>query len=165
MKKFLLASAALAFMMTAAGVHGAAAQSAAASDDGENAAQALGSRTRAEITRLSAHGADADRALRLQAEGDQALRRGDTVRAAEDYGRAEEAISVLDRERLHATNVRAQTHRELERTQRAGGVNMAQAESFNQKGDDAFDNGDYTDAEVYYAIARADATTRTALNR
>lgn len=178
MKKPLIAMATLALSMTTAGLPGALAQTTptrnrtysnagnyAPGNSDENAAQAIGSATRAEITRLSGHGADVDRPLRLQAEGDQALRNGDPVRAAEDYGRAREAISVLERERLRATDARAETHRDLSRAQRAGNVDMARAESFNQKADDAFNNGDYNDAQVYYAIARADAITRTASNR
>lgn len=177
MKKSLLAVTTLALTM-AAGAPGALAQNAtthrgansnagnyAAGNSDENAAQAIGAQTRAEITRLSSRGADVDRALKLQAEGDQALRDGYPVRAAEDYGRAREAVSVLERERIRAADVRAETHRDLERTRRNGNVDLAQAENFNQKGDDAFDRGDYTAAQVYYAIARADAVTRTASNR
>ena len=178
MKKPLIAMATLALSMTTAGVPGALAQTSptrsrtysnagnyAPGNSDENAAQAIGAETRAEITRLSGHGADVDRPLRLQAEGDQALRDGEPVRAAEDYGRAREAITVLERERVRATNARAETHRDLSRAQRAGNVDLAQAESFNQKGDNAFNNGDYNDAQVYYAIARADAMTRTASSR
>ena len=35
----------------------------------------------------------------------------------------------------------------------------------NQKGDNAFSQGDYNEAQVYYALARAEVTTRTAFNR
>jgi hypothetical protein len=164
--------------MTAAGVPGALAQSATArhpvnsnagnyapGNSDENVAQEIGARTRAEISRLSARGADVDRALKLQAEGDQELRDGDPVLAAEFYGRAREAVSVLEGERLRAADARAETHRDLEQAQRSGNVDLARAENFNQKGDDAFNRGDYTDAQVYYAIARAHAVTRTASNR
>jgi hypothetical protein len=126
-----------------------------------SAAQTLGMHTRAEIAHLGFHSPDIDRALRLQSEGDQALRRGDPVRAAREYGRAEEAVSVLERERRQANSARMLTHRQLERGQREG-TNMLEAERFNQKGDYAFDNGDYTSSQAYYAMARAALANRTA---
>jgi hypothetical protein len=48
--------------------------------------QSIGARSRAEITRVGDRGANVGRALSLQAEGDEALRRGEVALAAEDYG-------------------------------------------------------------------------------
>jgi hypothetical protein len=121
--------------------------------------QSLGSRTRAMITSVSGHGADVDRPLRYQAQGDQALRRGDLIRAAEDYGRAEEAISVLDTQRVQARNARARTLREIEHARRHG-TDIAQAEIEYQRGDQAMDNGDFVNAELHYAQARASLATQ-----
>jgi len=106
------------------------------------------------ITRVSQHGVNADGALRYQAEGDQALRRGDLVRAAENYGRAEEAIGMADSDRIQAQSARARTRREIARARRRG-TDIAQAEIDNQRGDDALDDGDFVNAELYYAQARA----------
>ena len=115
--------------------------------------QALGAKIRAAITALAIHNADTDRALSLQSEGDRALRDHDLVRAVENYGRAEEAVSVLQRERVSAREARARTDDELRRAQRAG-ANVANAESYSTRGDQALETGNYHTAEVYYAEAR-----------
>jgi hypothetical protein len=65
-------------------------------DSTEAAVQSLGSKTRAEITRAGKSGADTDRALRFQMEGDQALRRNELAHAAEEYGRAERDSQRLE---------------------------------------------------------------------
>jgi hypothetical protein len=56
----------------------------------------------------------------LQAEGDQALRRGELALAAEDYGRGREALSVIDRERSLAVEERSRAALDLQRAQREG---------------------------------------------
>jgi hypothetical protein len=113
-----------------------------------------GSGARAEITRLGIRNADTARALKFQSDGDQALRDNDPVRAAEDYGRAEEAVSVLERERISARDARTKIDNELRRAQRDDG-NVADAESYSRRGDQALETGNYHTAEVYYAEARA----------
>src|SRR5438132_9011622 len=93
----------------------------------EATVQSLGSRTRAEIAKVSQRGADTDRALRFQEEGDQALRRGELTRAAEEYGRAEEVVDTLNREHAIAVDERASAERELTKAHRAG-IPTARAE-------------------------------------
>jgi hypothetical protein len=82
------------------------AQSSAVSNNESSAvvakAQSLGARAQAEITCLGIHNTDTARGLKFQSDGDQVLRDNDPVRAAEDYGRAEEAVSVLERKRISA---------------------------------------------------------------
>jgi hypothetical protein len=124
----------------------------------KNAAQSIAARTRTEISRLGVHNIDTDRALRMQSEGDRALRNNEPVRAAEYYGRAEEAAHVLDRESTTARDARDSTDRAISRAQR-GGENVAQAESYKVRGDQALESGNYHTAEVYYAEARADLST------
>jgi hypothetical protein len=119
------------------------------------AVQSIGAGTRAEITRVSDHGANVGRALRLQAEGDQALRRGELALAAEDYGRAREAVSVLDRERTLATEERSRARIDLDRAQRAGD-DIAWAAARLSEGNRAFYDGNYVEADIDYAEARAD---------
>jgi hypothetical protein len=122
--------------------------------DSERAVQSLGSRTRAMITRVSAQGGDADVPLRYQSEGDGALRHGDLIRAAEEYGRAEQAVSTLETQRVHAQNARALAQKEISRARRDGS-DIAQAEMNYQRGDQSLDDGDFVNAELYYARARA----------
>jgi hypothetical protein len=119
------------------------------------AVQSIGSRTRAEITRISDHGANVGRALSLQAEGDQALRRGDLAVAAEDYGRAREAVSVLDRERALAAEERSRAAFDLQRAQREGD-DIAWAAAKLSDGNRAYASGNYVTADIDYAEARAD---------
>jgi hypothetical protein len=119
------------------------------------AVQAIGSRTRAEITRVGDRGANVDRALRLQAEGDQALRQGELAVAAEDYGRAREALSVLDRERALAVQGRSEANLDLERAQRDGD-DIAWAAQKMSNGNRALATGNYVTADIDYAEARAD---------
>jgi hypothetical protein len=117
------------------------------------AAQELGSRTRRMIATISRHGTDMDSALHYQTEGDQALRSRDLVRAAEEYGRAEELIAVLEARRTRALQARLEMQKQIGRARRTGG-DVAQAEILNEKGDQAIENGDFTDAELYYGEAR-----------
>jgi hypothetical protein len=125
-------------------------------DSSEAAVQSLGSKTRIEITRAGKSGADTDtdRALRFQTEGDQALRRHELVHAAEEYGRAEEALNALKRERANAVQAQTRAARELMRARRAGRV-AARAEDEIEKGNRALDNGDYVEAQIHYDDARA----------
>jgi hypothetical protein len=71
-----------------------------------------------EIAQL--RGTAADRALWVQTEGDRALREGDVVRAAEDYGRVEEEVRYLRAERFRAIHARTLAHNGLERAWRDG---------------------------------------------
>jgi len=123
------------------------------------AVQSIGSRTRAEITRVGDHGTNVGRALSLQAEGDQALRRGELALAAEDYGRAREALSVLDRERLLAVAERSRAAIDLQRAQR-NGDDIAWAAAKVSDGNRAFATGNYITADIDYAEARADLIRR-----
>jgi hypothetical protein len=123
----------------------------------EAALQSLGSRTRAEIARLSRRGADSDRALRFQAEGDKALRLGETVRAAEEYGRAEEAVDTLTREHTTAIDERDRAEREIARAHRAG-VSATRAETELDEGNRSLTTGNYADAQLHYEEARADVS-------
>jgi hypothetical protein len=118
-------------------------------------AQELGARTRGEIARLSIHSVGVDRMLQLQSDGDRALRADDPVRAAEYYGQVEEGVIVLNRQRLDAINARDIARVRLERARKSD-PNLIAAEDFDQKGDEALDNGDYTEARIYYGLARAD---------
>jgi hypothetical protein len=120
----------------------------------EAAVQSLGSKTRDEMTRAGKSGADTDHALRFQTEGDQALRRNELAHAAEEYGRAEENISALNRERTNALQARTRAARELIRARRAGTV-AARAQDEIEKGNLALDNGDYVEAQLHYDEARA----------
>lgn len=119
------------------------------------AVQSIGSSTRAEITRVGGHGANVGGALSLQAEGDQALRRGELALAAEDYGRAREAVSVLDRERSLAVAERTRASRDLQRAQRDGD-DIAWAAAKMSDGNRAFATGNYITSDIDYAEARAD---------
>jgi hypothetical protein len=123
-------------------------------DSVEAAVQSLGSNTRAEITRAGKSGADTGRALRFQTEGDQALRRNELAHAAEEYGRAEETLSALNRERSNAVQARTRAARELTRARRTGTV-AARAQDEIEKGNLALDNGDYVEAQIHYDEARA----------
>jgi hypothetical protein len=102
-------------------------------DSTEAAVQSLGAKTRAEIARAGKGGADTDRALRFQTEGDQALRHNELARAAEEYGRAEETLNALNRERTNAVQARTRAARELMCAQRAGTV-TARAQDEIEKG-------------------------------
>jgi hypothetical protein len=106
------------------------------------------------ITRVSGHGADAGLPLRYQSDGDRALRHGDLIRAAEEYGRAEQAVSTLETQRIHAQNARTRAKEEISRARRDGS-NIAEAEIDYQRGDQSLDNGDFVNAELYYSRARA----------
>lgn len=117
--------------------------------------QSIGARTRAEITRVGDRGANVGRALSLQAAGDEALRRGELALAAEDYGRAREAISVLDRERSVALDERSRANIDLQRAERAG-EDISWAADKLSAGNRAFDSGNYVTAGMDFAEARAD---------
>ncbi len=121
----------------------------------DTTAHSLASRSIATISRASRYGIDTTRAMRYQAEGDEALHRGDLVRAAEEYGRAEEAIRVLEAERRQALDARRIARRELDRARRDGTYNLAPAEIDFQRGNEALANGDFVTAQLYYAEARA----------
>jgi hypothetical protein len=117
--------------------------------------QAIGAQTRAEITRSGDQGANVGRALSLQAEGDEALRRGELAHAAEDYGRAREVLYVLDRERTLAIEERSRASLDLQRAQREGD-DIAWAATKLSDGNRAFARGDYATAGIEFAEARAD---------
>jgi hypothetical protein len=117
--------------------------------------QSIGARNRAEITRVGDRGANVGRALSLQAEGDEALRRGEVALAAQDYGRAREALSVLDRERSLALGERSRANIDLQRAER-GGEDISWAAAKVSDGNRAFDSGNYVTAGMDYAEARAD---------
>lgn len=121
--------------------------------------QSLGSKTRAEIAKVSQRGADSDRALRFQDEGDQALRRGELARAAEEYGRVEEVVGTLNREHATAIDERARAEHELARAHRAG-LPAARAEDEFEEGNKALNDGDYADAQIHYHQARTILATR-----
>jgi hypothetical protein len=87
-------------------------------------------------------------------EGDQALRRNELAHAAEEYGRAEETLSALNRERTNAVQARTRAARELIRARRTGPV-VARAQYEIEKGNLALDNGDYVEAQLHYDEARA----------
>lgn len=130
--------------------------SASASEgDAYVAAQKLGAQTRAQIARLSIHNADDTRMLKLQTEGDSALREGNSILAAERYGQVEEGVIVLNRQRLQAANARSAVRQQIKHAQRLG-TGVATANTYEIRGDQAFDNGDYSEAETNYAMARAD---------
>jgi hypothetical protein len=129
------------------------------SDPIEATVQSLGSRTRAEIAKVSQRGADSDRALRFQEEGDQALRRGELIRAAEEYGRVEEIVDTLNREHTSAIKERARAEHELARARRAG-LPAARAEDELEEGNKALSDGDYADAQIHYHEARTILATR-----
>jgi hypothetical protein len=94
------------------------------------------------------------RALSLQAQGDQALRRGELALAAEDYGRAREALSVLDRERVLALEERSRAASDLRRAERDGD-DITWAAAKLSEGNRAFDTANYVTADIDYAEARA----------
>src|SRR5437870_706269 len=128
-----------------------------ADTDFQAAVQSIGARTRSEIARVGDKGANVGRALTLQAEGDQALRRGELALAAEDYGRAREALNVLDRERLLAIDERSRAALDLRRAERSGD-DIAWAATKVSEGNRAFTAGNYVSADIDYAEARADLT-------
>jgi len=154
MKTLFMPIAALTFL-TLCGAFSTASAQINGDRDFRPAVQAIGARTRTEITRVSDRGANVGRALRLQAEGDQALRRGELVLAAEDYGRAREAVSVLDSERSLAVEERSRASLDFERAQRAGD-DIAWAAVKLSDGNRAFASGNYVTADIDYAEARAD---------
>ena len=127
----------------------------ASAQEGTNvgALQKLGAKTRSEIAQL--RGTAAHHALRVQTEGDRALREGDVVRAAEDYGCVEEEVRYLRAQRSRAIHARTLAHNGLERARRDG-ADIAEAERFQQRGDQALENGQYLDAQVDYAIANSE---------
>src|SRR5262249_55069869 len=119
----------------------------------EATVQSLSSGTRALITRESRPGVNTERSLRFQSRGDQAFRHGDLIRAAEEYGRAEEAATALDTERVHAESARSRTIREI-KTARRKGTDVAEAETKDQHGDQVLVDGDFVKAELFFAEAR-----------
>jgi hypothetical protein len=121
----------------------------------DTTAHSLASRSISSISRASRYGIDTTRAMRYQAEGDEALHRGDVVRAAEEWGRAEEAIRVLEAERRQALDARRIAQREMDRARRNGTYNLTPAEIDFQRGNEALANGDFVTAQLYYAEARA----------
>jgi hypothetical protein len=155
MKTFFVAIAALTFL-TLCGEQSALPQT-NGDMDFRAGVQSIGARTRTEITRVGDRGANVGRALGLQAEGDQALRRGELALAAEDYGRAREAVSVLDRERLLAAEERSHAASDLQRAQR-NGDDIAWAAAKLSDGNQAFATGNYLTAGIDYAEARTDLT-------
>jgi hypothetical protein len=154
MKTLFVLIVALTFLALGAVSSVALAQS---SDDlnPQAAVQSIGSSVRAEITYASDHGANVSRPLRLQAEGDQALRRGELALASEDYGRAREAVSVLNRERSLAAVERTRAADDLQRAQREGD-DIAWAAAKMSDGNRAFATGNYVTSDIDYAEARAD---------
>jgi hypothetical protein len=129
------------------------------SDPVEAAVQSLGSKTRAAIAKVSQRGADSDRALRFQDEGDQALRRGELTRAAEEYSRAEAIVDTLNREHTTAMNERARAEDELARAHRVG-LPAARAEDELEEGNKALSDGDYANAQIHYHEACTILATR-----
>jgi hypothetical protein len=123
--------------------------------DQRAAVESIGSRTRAEISRVGDSGANVSRALSLQAQGDEALRSDELALAAEDYGRAREALSVLDRERVLAVEERSCAGIDLQRAQREGD-DIAWAAARISDGNRALADGNYVTADMDYAEARAD---------
>ena len=152
--KYAIAMLVVPIFFVTAGISYCNAQSYAAFNP-DSAAQSLGSRSLAAISRANRYGIDTSRAMRYQAEGDEALHRGNVVRAAEDYGRAEEAIRVLQTERQQAVQERRIDQRELDRARRLGTYNLAPAEIDFQHGLEALQDGDYITAQMYFAEARA----------
>ena len=156
MKRSLFLVTALSIFLTAGSL---SLRAQVASDSVESAVQVLGSKTRAEIAKVSQRGVDSDRALRFQEEGDQALRRGELTRAAEEYGRAEEVVDTLNREHAIAVDERASAERELTRAHRAG-IPTARAEDELKEGNKALNDGAYIDAKIHYHEARATLAAR-----
>ncbi len=152
--KYASAALVISMFLIAGGISYCNAQS-YASFDPDSAAQSLGSRSLAAISRANRYGVDTSRAMRYQAEGDEALHRGNVVRAAEDYGRAEEAIRVLETERKQALEERRTAQRDIDRARRNGTYNLGAAELDFQHGDEALQDGDYITAQMYFAEARA----------
>jgi hypothetical protein len=75
--------------------------------------------------------------------------------AAQDYGRAREALSVLDREWSLALGERSRANIDLQRAER-GGEDISWAAAKVSDGNRAFDSGNYVTAGMDYAEARAD---------
>jgi hypothetical protein len=115
----------------------------------------LASRSLAMISHASRYGIDTARAMHYQTEGDEALHRGDFVRAAEECGRAEEAVRILEVERSQALDARRIAGRDLNRARVNGTYNVGPAEIDFQHGNEALSTGDYVTAQLYYAEARA----------
>lgn len=91
----------------------------------------------------------------LQDDGDNALRNHEFIKAAEEYGRVKQMVSILRSERAHAQAERAQTLDEVRQAEQSG-LNVAQASDYGRRGDEALDNGNFEVAEMYYAQARAE---------
>ncbi len=121
----------------------------------------LASRSLAAISRASRYGIDTAEAMHFQSEGDEALHRGDFVRAAEEYGRAEEAIRVLEIERSQALDARRVADHALDRARVNGTYNIGPAEIDFQHGNEALTTADYVTAQLYYAEARASLAVGT----
>ena len=75
--------------------------------------------------------------------------------AAQDYGRAHEAASALDSQRVQALNERSLANIDLERAARNGGDTSWAAQKVSI-GNQALNNGDYLRAALDFAEARAD---------
>jgi hypothetical protein len=121
----------------------------------------LASRSLAMISNASRRGVDTSEAMRFQTEGDAAMHRGDLVRAAEDYGRAEEAVRVSEIERSQALDARRIAGRALNRARVNGTYNLGPAEIDFQHGNEALSTGDFITAQLYYAEARASLAVGT----
>jgi hypothetical protein len=134
-------------------------QAQTAGDSIESTVQSLGSRTRAEIAKASERGADSDHALKFQEAGDQALRHGELTRAAEEYGRAAEAIETVDREQATAVQERTRAERELVKAHRSG-LATARAEDELKEGNRYLENGEYVDAQMHFHEARVNLAAR-----
>ncbi|MBV8774087.1 MAG: hypothetical protein JO166_17410 [Deltaproteobacteria bacterium] len=154
MKRFLSVVSAFTLLIAGSAVSSVRAQ-APCGLDFSAAVQAIGANVRAEITRVGDRGANMNRALRFQAAGDEALRRGDLAMAAQDYGRAHEAASALDSQRVQALNERSLANIDLERAARNGGDTSWAAQKVSI-GNQALNNGDYLRAALDFAEARAD---------
>ncbi|MGH8011984.1 MAG: hypothetical protein ACREQ4_05755 [Candidatus Binataceae bacterium] len=83
------------------------------------------------------------------------MREGDIVHVAEDYGRVEEAVQVVDEERAAARQAQDRDHRAIQHARRAG-KNVTRIEDYSVRGNKALQTGNHHEAEVYYAQARAD---------
>jgi hypothetical protein len=154
MKRFLSVASAFTLLIAGGAVPSAWAQMGC----GQNmraAVQEIGANVRAEIARVGDRGANMSRALHFQAEGDEALRNGDLAMAAQDYGRANEAASVLSVQRINALNERSLANIDLQRAQRNGDDTAWAAQRFSI-GNQALSDGDYLHAALDYAEARAD---------
>ncbi len=131
MKHWLLTAITASFFLGSGNLYYVCAQS-TTEDSPERAVQSLGSRTRAEITRVGRYrGCRARTALSIRRRSSLAARRADESRRR--YGRAEETVSVLQRERSSAMEARPRALKEIERA-RGAGVATARAENDLEQG-------------------------------